>query len=420
MAANNVDTQELTRPLNSLITICLTRLLRDNSTETSSQNVRHHDISVPVRNGQRAAGDHIRTLFDCELPTDTENETFVKCLEKAQLQGPGIRFVVLGSENCVGKWLNGGVRGNGKNYECFARQFVSTPVGPGQRMFYEQTLLLGEVQYDDITQQLTDMALSEGINQDEIKYGQNSVYDRMCEEASIKCQRRLANIVRCIARCSLRPICVSGGNEDILGLGYGVHLGRTIARGTPTNLTLGNLDAHADYKYLEERGAHSGNGFSILKSIGCLKKYAVLGLSPYENRESMMENLISSNCWYRYLDDISLTGAKNRPTLADSLLDMVRALESDGGEIPGLCVDLDVTEDLGTVSCPATIGFSRAQVHELVQDFTRYNKPFFLLLTEGAPDPNTPITKGVNRCLGKYQAALVNCFLRNCISVPHI
>lgn len=52
-----------------------------------------------------------------------------------------------GSENCVGKWLNGGQRGNGKNYECFARQFVSTPVGPGQRMFYEQTLLLGEVTF---------------------------------------------------------------------------------------------------------------------------------------------------------------------------------------------------------------------------------------------------------------------------------
>eukprot|EP00116_Pleurobrachia_bachei_P011696 sb/3471958/ len=96
-------------------------------------------------------------------------------------------------------------------------------------------------------------------------------YDRMVEEASVRCQRRLANIVRCIARCSLRPICISGGNEDILGLGYGVHLGRTIARGTTTNLTLGNLDCHGNYKSLEERGAHSGNGFSFLNAIGCLK-----------------------------------------------------------------------------------------------------------------------------------------------------
>ena len=51
---------------------------------------------VPDRAGQTSAGCHIRTLFDCELPADKENETFVKCLEKAQLQGPGIRFVVLG------------------------------------------------------------------------------------------------------------------------------------------------------------------------------------------------------------------------------------------------------------------------------------------------------------------------------------
>ena len=49
-----------------------------------------------MRNGQTSAGDHIKTLFDCDLPTDKENETFVKCLEKAQLQGPGIRFVVIG------------------------------------------------------------------------------------------------------------------------------------------------------------------------------------------------------------------------------------------------------------------------------------------------------------------------------------
>ena len=52
---------------------------------------------------------------------------------------------------------------------------------------------------------------------------------------------------------------------------YGVHLGRTIARGTPSNLTLGNFDCHGDYKNLEERGAHSGNGFSFLNTIGILK-----------------------------------------------------------------------------------------------------------------------------------------------------
>lgn len=143
---------------------------------------------------------------------------------------------------------------------------------------------------------------------------------------------------------------------------YGVHLGRTIACGVPSNLTLGNFDCHGDYKSLDERGAHSGNGFSFLNTIGILKvciftssylhniilrflgiqicfylfifsysvhiitthhyyihmlyrpgcwgshiklyiyfqKYAVLGLTPYENRESMMEQLISTNCWYRY------------------------------------------------------------------------------------------------------------------------
>ena len=41
--------------------------------------------------------------------------------------------------------------------------------------------------------------------------------------------------------------------------------------GTARNLTLGNLDCHGDYKYLEERGAHSGNGFSILNAIDVLK-----------------------------------------------------------------------------------------------------------------------------------------------------
>ena len=61
-----------------------------------------------------------------------------------------------------------------------------------------------------------------------------------------------------------------------------------------------------------------------------------------------------------------------------------------------------------------------SQVHELVQEFTRYNKPFFLLIAEGMPDPDIPLTEGINRTLGKYQAALVSCFLRNCISVPHI
>ncbi|XP_063689794.1 uncharacterized protein LOC134822596 [Bolinopsis microptera] len=414
-------TSQLTRPLNSLITLCLTRLSRQNETHGAApSHISNHDIRVPVRNGQTSAGDHIKTLFDCDLPTDKENETFVKCLEKAQLQGPGIRFVVIGSENYVGKWLNGGRRGHGLNYKCFAQQFVGSPVGPGQRNFFEQTLLLGEVQYDDITKQLDDMAQAEGIEQTNIKYGDNKVYDRMVEEASIRCQRRLANIVRCIARCSLRPICISGGNEDILGLGYGVHLGRTIARGTPSNLTLGNFDCHGDYKNLEERGAHSGNGFSFLNTIGILKKYAVLGLSPYENRESMMEQLISTNCWYRYLDDISVIGAPNRPSLHESLLEMIKALDAENDEVPGLCVDLDVTEDLTTVSCPATLGITRAQVHELVQEFTRYNKPFFLLLAEGMPDPMIPLTEGINRTLGKYQAGLVSCFLRNCISVPHI
>ena len=52
-----------------------------------------------------------------------------------------------GSENYVGKWLNGGRRGHGLNYKCFAQQFVSSPVGPGQRNFFEQTLLLGEVSF---------------------------------------------------------------------------------------------------------------------------------------------------------------------------------------------------------------------------------------------------------------------------------
>ena len=32
-------------------------------------------------------------------------------------------------------------------------------------------------------------------------------------------------------------------------------------------------------------------------------------------------------------------------------------------QVPGLCVDVDVTEDLPTVSCPATLGLTRLQVH---------------------------------------------------------
>lgn len=406
---------QLTRPLNSLVNLCLTRLSRNRELPGPvPPHIAHHDIAVPVRNGQTSVGDHVRTLFDCELPADKDNETFVDCLKRAQCQGAGIRFVILGSETKVGKWLNGGRRGNGLNYQCVAQHFVSSPVGPGQRNSFEQTLLLGEVQYDDIDKQLEEMAEAEGIDQSTIKYGENQAYDRMLEEASIICQRRLANIVRCVARCNLRLICISGGNEDILGLGYGVHLG------TARNLTLGNLDCHGDYKYLEERGAHSGNGFSILNAIDVLKKYAVLGLTPYENRECMMEHLISTNCWYRFLDDISQIGASNRPSLYDSLIDMLRALEVDDDVVPGLCVDIDVTEDLPTVSCPATLGFTRTQVHELVQEFTRYNKPFFLLIAEGMPDPDIPLTEGINRTLGKYQAALVSCFLRNCISVPHI
>eukprot|EP00116_Pleurobrachia_bachei_P015401 sb/3475663/ len=91
-------TSKLTRPLNSIINLCLTRLIRGSGEPLGGvipENVTSFDIRVPVRAGQTSAGDHIRTLFDCELPSDKENESFVKCLEKAQLSGSGIRFVVL-------------------------------------------------------------------------------------------------------------------------------------------------------------------------------------------------------------------------------------------------------------------------------------------------------------------------------------
>ena len=38
---------------------------------------------------------------------------------------------------------------------------------------------------------------------------------------------------------------------------------------------------------------------------------------------------------------------------------------TDCAQVPGLCVDIDVTEDLPTVSCPATLGFTRTQVTKL-------------------------------------------------------
>ena len=53
---------------------------------------------VPVRVGQTHVGDHVRTLFDSEVPKDNNNDSFIKCLEKVQFDGPGIRFVVLGME----------------------------------------------------------------------------------------------------------------------------------------------------------------------------------------------------------------------------------------------------------------------------------------------------------------------------------
>eukprot|EP00116_Pleurobrachia_bachei_P004388 sb/3464650/ len=169
-----------------------------------------------------------------------------------------------------------------------------------------------------------------------------------------------------------------------------------------------------------------------------LQKYAVLGLSPYENREAMMERLISTNCWYshlsvtyaftkyfnaRFLDDITVIGATGRPTLYQTVVDMTRALETDGGEVRNsiltyfilhtvgprfrdtlgerlLLFKNNVTEDLPTVSCPATLGLTRLQVHELVQEFTRYNKPFFLLIAEGMPDPLVPLIDGKYAVLG--------------------
>lgn len=200
------------------------------------------------------------------------------------------------------------------------------------------------------------------------------------------------DVLNRLLRAEQIPIVIGGGHNNALPLI------RFSSNRQEKAINVINLDAHADYRPMDER--HSGNPFSFAYTEGKLNHYSVLGLHKRYNSQAILDALETDRHWYSFYEDYL-------DTKKEFWKDIVERFDflSSKSEIVGLELDLDTIERMPS-SAYSPFGVSAEQARKYVRKFAQLNKICYFHLPEGAPT-----NEEAANIVGKMLAYLVADFL---------
>ena len=283
------------------------------------------------------------------------------------------KYVILGIEEAVGPKANYGNNGAQFAFEAFCTKFLS--MQSTNDFTAKNVCFVGAVKQVD---------------------GFSDV-QKSCAALVPELDEFVFDVLTRLLRSDQIPIVIGGGHNNALPLI------RFAAKTKKSALNVVNLDAHADYRPLNER--HSGNPFSFAYEEGVLNNYSVFGLHKRYNAQAILDGLSKDRHWFSFAEDY-----------IDELLDWSNDFNErftflNGDNVPvGIELDLDTIERMPS-SAFTPFGISATLARKYVRKFAALNNIAYLHLPEGAP-----LSDLENSLVGKMLAYLVTDFIEksNC------
>lgn len=209
--------------------------------------------------------------------------------------------------------------------------------------------------------------------------------------------KELSALIALIISIDKIPIIVGGGHNN----SYGNIKGSYEALGKKVNVI--NLDAHTDFRILEER--HSGNGFSYAYNDNFLNKYYIFGV--HENyTPKIIFDIINKNpdLEYSTFEEIEIYNTK------DFTIELENARDFIATSNFGIEIDLDAIESFPS-SAMSPSGFSTKQARQFVNYFGKHKNATYLHICEASPDVlNEHMTASQ---VGKFISYLISDFMKS-------
>ncbi len=209
--------------------------------------------------------------------------------------------------------------------------------------------------------------------------------------------KELSALITLIISVGKIPIIIGGGHNN----SYGNIKGSSEALGKKVNVI--NLDAHTDFRALEER--HSGNGFSYAYNNGFLNKYYIFGVHENYTPKAIFDCIDANpNLQYTTFEELEIYKAK------DFTNELKNARKFVANTNFGIEIDLDAIEDFPS-SAMSPSGFSTKQARQFVNYFGEHKNATYLHICEASPGVlNEYITANQ---VGKFISYLISDFLKS-------
>lgn len=278
------------------------------------------------------------------------------------------KYVILGIEEATGPVANFGNSGAQYGFEAFCSKFLA--------MQSTTSFNAKSVAFAGVVKQV----------------GAFSENQKKCAELVPELDAFIFDVLKRLLNPNQIPIIIGGGHNNALPLI------RFIAESKGQSIDVVNLDAHADYRPLNER--HSGNPFSFAFNEGILGEYSVFGLHKRYNSQAIIDGLIKDKHWFSFAEDY-LDGLSCWDT---DLKERIQVL-ADRKKPVGLELDLDTIERMPS-SALTPFGVSTTFARKYIRRFATLKNIAYLHLPEAAP-----LTNDEKSIVGKMLAYLVSDFV---------
>ena len=276
-------------------------------------------------------------------------------LELAKQQG--VKYVVVGIPEDIGPRANCGNGGADKGWDNFLPVFLNQQANGF--FDWQQCLLLGHVEVDDLQKQSTQACCSDHLL---------DTLRALCEQVDA----RVKSVLTPIFEMGFEIIVIGGGHNNAYPI---IH---ALSDATNKQVACVNMDPHADFRALE--GRHSGNPFRYAYDNKFLSHYALIGLHEQKNNQETITGLQQANFPYYSYQSLVM---EQQQTFEDALYESREYISETSGPI-GIELDLDSIKNAGA-SAYSVAGFSLEQAIRYVYRSSTLRSTRYIHLCEGAP-----------------------------------
>lgn len=304
---------------------------------------------ISAREGETKLGENII------IPHGSLHETLAKF---------GGKYVILGVPEDIGPRANMGKKGARNAWPVFLKSFLNIQ----NNAFIDPNhfLVLGHLSIDDLLN-----------TADQLDANIPAELERLRELVSIV-DERLTRVIKEIVSENKIPIVIGGGHNNAFGIIEGTVAGKQKENKSITNISVINIDPHADLRVLEKR--HSGNAFSYALDKELLNNYHVIGLHENYNSNIILEkfNKHSSNLSYTSFESI----IDNNISIEQLVDEAITKMKND---FFGIELDFDSIEQFPS-SAKTSSGWSVTEIRKFIRLLAKHKNITYLHLTEAAPE----------------------------------